>query len=94
MTSGSTSKASAGSKPSTSLVAATSSAPSAEPCAFPVFWAFGAGQAMIVRSRMKLGLSVTASAALIAAYSAGTSSRYSLPPWVQSTSCTCQPYAA
>ena len=78
-------RSASGSKPSTSLVAATSSAPRAEPCALPVFWALGAGQAMIVRSRMKLGLSVTASAALIAAYSAGTSSRYSLPPWVQST---------
>jgi hypothetical protein len=42
------------------LVAATSSAPSAEPCALPVFCLFGAGQPMIVRSAMKLGRSVTA----------------------------------
>ena len=49
-TSSGTSKVRAGSKPSTSLVAATSSSPSAEPCAASVFWALGAGQAMIVRS--------------------------------------------
>ena len=66
-------------------MAATSSAPSAEPWALPVFWALGAGQAMIVRSTMKLGRSVTASASRIAAYSAGTSSSYVVPPWVQST---------
>ena len=36
-------------------MAATSSAPSAEPWALPVFCALGAGQAMIVRSLMKLG---------------------------------------
>ena len=58
----------------TFLVAATSSSPSAEPCDLPVPWACGAGQAMTVRSTMKLGRSVTASAAWIAAYSAGTSS--------------------
>jgi hypothetical protein len=38
------------------LVAATSSAPSAEPCALPVFCLFGAGQPMIVRSAMNEGL--------------------------------------
>ena len=51
----------------------------------------GAGHAMIVRSTMKLGRSVTASAFWIASYSAGTSSRYSVSSWVQSTVCTCQP---
>ena len=65
-TPGGTSKVWSGSKPSTFLVAATSSAPSAEPCALPVFCRFGAGQAMIVRSTMKLGRSVTASAFWIA----------------------------
>ena len=48
-------------------MAATSSGPRAEPWALPVFWAFGAGQAMIVWSTMKLGLSVTACALRIAA---------------------------
>ena len=37
------------------MVAATSSAPSAEPCAAPVFCLFGAGQAMIVLSAMNDG---------------------------------------
>ncbi len=69
-----TSKVWSGSKPSTFLVAATSSAPRAEPWALPVFWASGAGHAMIVWSTMKLGLSVTACALRIASYSAGTSS--------------------
>ncbi len=72
-------------------MAATSSAPSAEPWALPVPCALGAGQAMTVRSTMKLGRSVTASAARMASYSAGTSSWYSVPPLVQSTTCTCQP---
>ena len=39
-------RSASGSKPRISLVAATSSAPSAEPWAFPVFCASGAGQAM------------------------------------------------
>ena len=72
-------------------MAATSSAPRAEPWALPVFCAFGAGHAMIVCSTMKLGRSVTASALRIASYSAGTSSSYFVPPWVQSTCWTCQP---
>ena len=55
-------------------MAATSSAPSAEPWLLPVFCRVGAGHAMIVRSTMKLGRSVTASALRIASYSAGTSS--------------------
>ena len=59
-TSSSTSKVCSGSKPRIFLVAATSSSPSAEPCALPVFCALGAGQAMIVRRLMKLGRSVTA----------------------------------
>ena len=58
-TSAATSKVWSGSKPRIFLVAATSSAPRAEPWALPVFWALGAGQPMIVRSRMKLGRSVT-----------------------------------
>jgi hypothetical protein len=69
MTSSATSKDLSGSKPSTFLVAATSSAPSAEPCAFPVPCADGAGQAMIVRRLMKLGRSVTARAAFRASSS-------------------------
>jgi len=40
------------------LVLATSSAPSAAPCAAPVFCASGAGQAMIVRSAMNEGWAV------------------------------------
>ena len=43
-------KLTAGSKPRIRLVLATSSAPSAAPCAAPVFCASGAGQAMMVRS--------------------------------------------
>jgi len=42
------------------LVAATSSAPSAAPCALPVFCALGAGQAMIVLRMMSDGRSVSA----------------------------------
>ena len=66
MTSSETSKVLSGSKPSTSLVAATSSSPRAEPWALPVFWALGAGQAMIVFSTIRLGWSVTRSAARMA----------------------------
>ena len=47
------------SAPRSSERAATSSAPSAEPWALPVFCLFGAGQPMIVRSTMKVGFSVT-----------------------------------
>jgi hypothetical protein len=90
-TPGGISKVWSASKPSTFLVAATSSSPRADPCALPVFWASGAGQAMIVRRTMKLGRSVTARAASMAASSAGTSSAYSVSSWVQSTVCTCQP---
>ncbi len=66
MTSSATSKVCSGSKPRIFLVAATSSSPSAEPWASPVFWALGAGHAMIVRRTMMLGWSVTRSAARIA----------------------------
>ena len=72
MTSSETSKVWSGSKPSTFLVAATSSAPRAEPCDFPVPCSLGAGQAMIVLSSMKLGWSVTALAASIASRRAAT----------------------
>src|SRR5215469_15217471 len=50
--SSSTGNATAGSKPRISLVAATSAAPKAEPCAAPVFCLVGAGQPMIVDSPM------------------------------------------
>ena len=74
ITSGSTAKVAAGSKPSTVFRPATSSAPSFEPCEPWVSCLVGDGHAMIVRSRMKDGLSVTALAASIAAYRASTSS--------------------
>ena len=90
-TSSETSNVWSGSKPRTFLVAATSSSPRAEPCASPVFWALGAGQAMIVRSTIRLGLSVTLSAFSSAFQTASTSSAYSWPSWVQSTVWTCQP---
>ena len=73
-------------------MAATSSSPRALPWALKVFCRLGAGQPMIVRSRMKLGLSVTRWALRIASYRAGHV-LYAVvpPPWVQSTVCTCQP---
>ena len=86
-----------GSKPRISLVAATSSAPSAEPWILPVFCLFGAGQPMMVRSAMNDGRPVSALAAsdrrvqrldvlVVVALSAS--------PLRQSTVCTCQPYAS
>ncbi len=72
-------------------MAAISSAPRAEPWEASVFWAFGAGQAMIVRIAMIEGRAVSACAALSAAYSACTSMS---PPSSGSTRCTCQPYAS
>jgi hypothetical protein len=78
----------------TFLVAATSSAPSALPCALPVFCASGAGHAMIVRSEMKDGRSVTSRALSSALASAATSSSYVPSAESQSTSWTCQPYAS
>src|SRR3954453_6839458 len=92
-TSSVTSNVCSGSKPSSRFVAATSSAPRAEPCALPVFCLFGAGQPMIVRSVMNDGRLVSAFAASIAASSASTSSTY-WPLCFQSTVCTCQPYAS
>ena len=70
--SSSTGNATAGSKPRISLVAATSSAPSAEPCAAPVFCLCGAGQPMIVRSAMIDGAAVWSRAAASASASAST----------------------
>ena len=93
MTSSVTSKVCSGSKPSIFLVAATSSSPSAEPWALPVFCLSGAGQPMMVRRLMKLGRSVTSRAACSASSSCRTFSTYSVPSLVQSISWTCQPYA-
>ena len=90
MTSSATSKVCSGSKPRIFLVAATSSSPSAEPWALPVFCLFGAGQPMIVRSWMNDGRSVTAWAASQASTRPRCSVTFSPP----STSWTCQPYAA
>ena len=70
----STSKVCSGSNPSVSFRPVTSSSPSAAPCALPVPWAPGEGQAMTVRSMMNVGLSVTLRPASIAAMSASTSS--------------------
>jgi hypothetical protein len=56
-----------------------------------VFWAFGAGQAMIVRIAMMEGRSVSALAAVRASYSACTSMS---PPSAGSIRWTCQPYAS
>ena len=67
-------KDTSGSNPRMRLVAATSSAPSAEPCASPVFCLVGAGQAMMVCSLMKVGLSVTCLPRSMASSSASTSS--------------------
>src|SRR5437764_451682 len=66
-TSSATAKDFSGSKPSSFLVVATSSAPSAEPCALPVFCLLGAGQPMMVRRLMNDGRPVSAFAARIAA---------------------------
>ena len=84
ITSGATSKVASGSRPRIFLVALTSSSPSAEPCAAPVFCLFGAGQAMIVLSWMNDGRPVSAFAAAKAASTAARSSP-------SSTRCTCQP---
>ena len=56
-TSSATWKVASGSMPMIFFVAATSSAPSAEPWASPVSWASGAGYAMIVRTATMLGAS-------------------------------------
>lgn len=91
MTSSETSKVFSGSKPSTRFVAATSSSPSAEPCEASVFWACGAGQAMIERAAMNDGRSVSA----LAAWSAANRPAGSRSPLGScSTRWTCQPYAS
>ena len=77
--------------PMTFLVAFTSASPSALPCALPVFWASGAGQAITVRSEMNEGRSVTARALSKAVARACTFSSYVPSSASQSTSCTCQP---
>src|SRR6266487_5528824 len=64
-----------GSNPRLRLVAATSSAPRAEPCASPVFCLVGAGQAMIVRRAMRDGWLGVSRAAIRASRSGPTSSR-------------------
>ncbi len=87
--SGSTSKVFSGSKPSTSLTALSSSAPSADPWILPVFCFFGLGHPMIVLRMMSDGFEVSAFAASIASFSAATSSTY-CPVFFQSTTCTCQ----
>ena len=79
---------SSGSSPSSTLVAATSSAPSADPCALPVFRRLGAGQPMIVRRAMNEGREVSARAASTATARAATST---LPSGLTSTYCVCQP---
>ena len=84
MTSSGTSKDCSGSKPSSFLIRATASSPSAAPWEAPVFMALGAGYAMTVRTRMKVGRCVSALASATARSMASTSS----PP---STSMTCQP---
>ena len=81
------------SNPRTFFVAASSSAPSAEPWILPVFCLPGDGQPMIVRRMMSDGFEVSPLAASIAANSSATSSTYS-PDFFQSTTCTCQPYAS
>ena len=70
-----------------SLVARTSSSPSADPWAAPVFCLFGAGQPMIVRSTISDGRPVSAWATASARSTAARSSP-------SSTCCTCQPYAS
>src|SRR5699024_768302 len=90
ITSSSTTNDFSGSKPSTFLVPATSSAPSALPCTFSVPFCVGAGQPMIVLSTISVGLSVSALPSAIASNSSCTSSTYS-PVLRQSTSRTCQP---
>ncbi len=87
-TSSVTSKDCSGSKPTTRLVAAISSAPSAEPWEASVFCAFGAGQAMIVRIAMIEGRPVSACADFSASYNAGTSMS---PSAVGSMRRVCQP---
>lgn len=90
-TSSATAKLCSGSKPSTRLVAATSSLPRAEPWEASVPWACGAYQAMIERAAMNEGRSVSALAAWKAANSAFGSRS---PLACGATRWTCQPYAS
>lgn len=69
-------------------MAATSAAPSAEPCDLPVFCRFGAGHAMIVRIPIIVGRPVSALPASSAAFSASTSMS---PLACGSTRIVCQP---
>ena len=62
-----------GSQPSAFFVAATSSAPSGEPCAFAVSTAFGAPNAMCERTMIIDGCDVSACAFAIASRSASRS---------------------
>ena len=59
-------KCSSGFNPSSFLVAAISSAPNADPCDFEVPFAFGAGQAMTVFNRIRVGCLRLRPAVLIA----------------------------
>ena len=90
ITSSSTTKDFSGSNPRTFFVAASSSAPKAEPWIFPLFCLPGEGHPMIVFRMISDGLSVSPLAASIAAYSSATSSTYS-PVFFQSTVWTCHP---
>ena len=81
-------KLSSGLSPSATFVAATSLAPRADPCDFDVPRAFGAGHAMTVFKRIRVGASVSASAFTIAASSA---SRSTFPSPSAATSNTFQP---
>ena len=74
MTSVSTSKVCSGSKPRSFFMLLISSSPRAAPCDLPVPCFVGDGQAMTVRTMMKVGLSVTFLPSSIAARSASTSS--------------------
>ena len=89
-TSSGTSKLLAGSSPNSIFVAATSSAPSADPWDFAVFRAVGAGHAIIVLSRINVGLFRSFIASLIALSSA---TRSTSPFDNAATSITFQPYA-
>ena len=79
------------SKPSSAFMALISSAPILAPCTECEPALVGSGHPMTVVSLMKEGLSVTARAASIAAYSSSIFSSYFVPPLVKSTCCTCQP---
>ncbi len=87
ITSGGTRNCASGSQPSACFAAATSSGPSGEPCDFAVSIAFGAPNAMWLRTITSEGRSVSAWAAAIACSSAATSSE-------SSTCWTCQPCAS